>query len=253
VVLVVDDNADMRAYIRAHLEDHFTIIEAENGRIGFERAVQFVPDLVLSDVMMPEMDGLEICAALKADERTSHIPVVLLTAKAEVEHRIEGYESGADAYLPKPFNAEEVQVRVRTLIAERQRLRARFSEMKNNVRPEAESVLPPLEAAFMAKVEEMIQAHLSNAHFGVDHLAEALSMSRRQLFRKLGALTEESPAALMRRRKLEQATVYLREGAMSVKEVAFEVGFASQASFGRLFREVYGVPPSQYAESEPKA
>ncbi|HMB89217.1 MAG TPA: ATP-binding protein, partial [Rhodothermales bacterium] len=253
VVLVVDDNADMRAYIRAHLEEHFTIIEAENGRVGFERAVELVPDLVLSDVMMPEMDGLEACAALKADERTSHTPVVLLTAKAEVEHRIEGYESGADAYLPKPFNAEEVQVRVRTLIAERQRLRARFAGMTGEVAIEDESTLLPREAAFLAKVEEMIETHLSDAHFGVDHLAEALSMSRRQLFRKMGALTEETPAALMRRRRLEQATVLLREGTMSVKEVAFEVGFTSQASFGRLFREVYGVPPSQYVETESKA
>ncbi len=252
VVLVVDDNADMRAYIRSHLEQHFTIVEAENGRAGMERAIDVVPDLILSDVMMPEMDGLEACAALKADVRTSHIPVVLLTAKAEVDHRIEGFEHGADAYLPKPFNAEELQVRVRTMIAERQRLRARFVAMAGDGEPTAASAtqaLPPHEAAFLAEVEAIIKTHLSDAPFSVELLAEALLMSRRQLFRKLRALTEETPAAMIRRLRLEHAAVLLRDGELSVKEVAVAVGFSSQASFGRLFRETYGVPPSRYGEA----
>ena len=116
-----------RAYLRDHLKDHFEVVEAEDGKVGLARARELVPDLVLSDVMMPEMDGLDLCKALKHDERTSHIPVVLLTAKADVESRISGFERGADAYLPKPFNAEELQVRVRSLIEQRRALRKKFS------------------------------------------------------------------------------------------------------------------------------
>ncbi len=258
VVLVVEDNADMRAYIRAHLEEHFTVVEAENGRVGVERARDLIPDLVLSDVMMPEMDGLEACQALKADERTSHIPVVLLTARATVAHRIEGFESGADAYLPKPFNAQELQVRVRTLIAERRRLRARFAATAPPVLPEdgaeqaiqqpARPVLPRREAAFLEKVEAQIAARLHDAQFGVDDLAESVSMSRRQLHRKLLALTDAPPAVLIRRQRLAQAAALLQEGASSVKEVCYAVGFQSISSFSRAFRAVYGLRPSAYLE-----
>ena len=258
VVLVVEDNADMRAYIRAHLEETFAVVEAENGKVGLERAREIVPDLVLSDVMMPEMDGLEACAALKQDERTSHIPVVLLTARAQVEHRIEGFESGADAYLPKPFNAQELQVRVRTLIAERRRLRARLTGMSaaamrgdgtaQQIEEPARPVLPKREAAFLEKVEAQIAARLGDAQFGVDDLAESVSMSRRQLHRKLLALTDAPPAVLIRRQRLAAAAALLREGALSVKEVCYAVGFQSIPSFSRRFREVYGVPPSAYLE-----
>ena len=258
VVLVVEDNADMRAYIRAHLEETVAVVEAENGRVGLERAREIVPDLILSDVMMPEMDGLEACAALKQDDRTSHIPVVLLTARAQVEHRIEGLESGADAYLPKPFNAQELQVRVRTLIAERRRLRARLAGMSaaamrgdgaaQQIEEPARPVLPKREVAFLEKVEAQIAARLGDAQFGVDDLAESVSMSRRQLHRKLLALTDAPPAVLIRRQRLAQAAVLLREGAMSVKEVCYAVGFQSIPSFSRRFREVYGVPPSAYLE-----
>ena len=251
VVLVVEDNADMRAYIRAHLEDQFTVVEAENGQVGVEQALDLVPDLVLSDVMMPVMDGLEVCAALKADERTSHIPVMLLTARAQVEHRIEGFESGADAYLPKPFNAKELQVRVRTLINERRRLRARF--VGGMLDPDASSAsaaasLPPREAAFLDKVEEVIDEHLSNGQFGVDQMATELLMSRRQLLRKLRALTDETPVVLLRQRRLDRAALMLRGGEMSVKEVCYAVGFQSNSSFTRAFRQAYGVSPYSYLD-----
>ena len=236
--------------------------------MGVARAQDLIPDLVLSDVMMPEMDGLEACAALKQDERTSHIPVVLLTARATVEHRIEGFESGADAYLPKPFNAQELLVRVRTMVEERRRLRARFAGMsKPPVETELEgagvetvvdetnrAALPPREAAFVEKVTALIEAHLAEARFGVDALADSVSMSRRQVHRKLLALTGETPAVLIRRRRLERAALLLQEGALSVKEVSYAVGFQSESSFGRVFRQTYGVAPSAYLEemSKPK-
>ncbi|MCH8962684.1 MAG: response regulator, partial [Bacteroidetes bacterium] len=257
VVLVVEDNADMRSYIRSHLHDVFTIVEAENGKVGLERALEVVPDLVLSDVMMPEMDGLELCAALKEDARTSHIPVVLLTAKVEVEHRIEGFESGADAYLPKPFNAEELIVRVRTLVEGRRQLQARFagtangapaSEGQDTASDEAavERVLPPREVAFLEKVQALVAKEMRDTQFGVDHMAEAFYMSRRQFHRKLRALLDETPAALLRRMRLERAAELLEEGALSVKQILYEIGFKDPSSFARLFRETYGVSPSEY-------
>ncbi len=254
VVLVVEDNADMRAYIRSHLDDVFVVIEAENGRAGVTQAVEAVPDLVLTDVMMPEMDGLELCAALKADERTSHIPVVLLTARAQVEHRIAGFESGADAYLPKPFNAEELRVRVQGLIAERRRLRRRFAGLAPTPEEAGATLeakaLPPREAAFVAKVEAIISERLDDMQFGVEPLAEELFLSRRQLFRKLGALTEETPASLIRRLRMERAAAMLKEGTYSVKEVAHAVGFRSHSSFTKAFQQGYGVPPSAYHDEE---
>ncbi len=250
VVLVVEDNADMRAYIRSHLEHDYTIVEATNGRVGLEQAQQWIPDLVLSDVMMPEVDGLALTDALKADLRTSHIPVVLLTAKAEVEHRIAGFKSGADAYLPKPFDAAELRVRVRVLLEERQRLRMLFSQQEAAQQEQAASALPAMpanEQAFLNEVKEQITHHLSNAAFGVDDLADALHLSRRQLLRKLKALTDESPGALLRRMRLEQALVLLREG-VSAKEVAHAVGFRSYSAFWGAFNKVYGTSPTSYLE-----
>lgn len=256
LVLVVEDSADMRAYIRSHLDDDFEIIEAVNGRDGFALASEEVPDLVLSDVMMPEVDGLELCAMLKADERTSHIPVVLLTARSQVEDRIEGFESGADGYLSKPFDAQELRVRVRTLVEDRRRLRARFatppSVFPNTSNAAVSEVpaasLPPREAAFLDKVQQEIEARLSDSQFGVDRLAEEMCMSPRQLYRKLNAVTGETPAGLIRRLRMKRARDLLSTGRVSVKEVAYQVGFRSRPSFSAAYRQEYGVSPSDSGE-----
>ena len=277
-ILIIEDNADMRTYIRGHLDESYTILEAANGREGVERAIEMVPDLILSDVMMPEMDGLEACAAIKADERTSHIPVVLLTARAQVEHRIVGFESGADAYLPKPFYARELLVRVRTLIKDRQKLRERFITWSQEPKAEDDRglikklgaredqiehaagtldpppdvpnsvLLPPREVAFLEKVEALLDEHLGNSQFGLDQMAEALMMSRRQLQRKMRALTSERPTAMLRQKRLARAATLLKSNEMTIKEVCFSVGFQSKSSFARAFREVYGKSPSEYRE-----
>lgn len=258
LLLVIEDNPDMRMYIRGHLGHTFTVLEAENGREGLAQAFESIPDLILSDVMMPEMDGLEVCAAIKADERTSHIPVVLLTARAQVEHRIAGYESGADAYLPKPFNAQELQVRVRTLIEERRRIRESFAASADYNSPVPESdngvikeepVLPPQEAAFLKKMEAIIKEQLGNSQFGLDQMAEEAMMSRRQLQRKMQALTNEGPTVMLRRMRLSRAAELLKSNNISVKEVCFEVGFKSKSSFARTFRETYGMSPSEYQQA----
>ncbi len=247
IVLLVEDNADMRAYLRDHLKDDFEVVEAEDGKAGLAKAYALVPDLVLSDVMMPEMDGLALCKALKQDARTSHVPVILLTAKADVKSRISGFETGADAYLPKPFSAEELQVRVRSLIEQRRALRTKFSRVGEAVLT-SEPTLPSQEEAFLKQVQQVVEARLSDASFGVEALAEEMGMSQRQLLRKLRALTEETSTELIWRLRLEQAAHLLQQNAKSVKEVAFAVGFKYEASFSRSFRKVYGVSPSDYAE-----
>ncbi|MBX2822283.1 MAG: tetratricopeptide repeat protein [Rhodothermaceae bacterium] len=260
VVLVIEDNPDMRAYIRGHLSPLFTIVEAENGKVGLEKALEIVPDLILADVMMPEMDGLDVCSAVKTDERTSHIPVILLTARGRVEYRIAGFESGADAYMAKPFNAEELLVRVRTIIAERRKLRERFGNWQSGVDPLTESdgqledvfdeapvvMLPHRERAFLEKVEGLVEKNVGNSQFGVDQLAEELMMSRRQVQRKLRALTNTSPADMIRQVRLSEAAELLGEGELSVKEVCFAVGFKSRSSFSRAFRLAYGKAPNVY-------
>ena len=182
---------------------------------------------------------------------------MILTAKAEVEHRIKGFESGADAYLPKPFNAEELIVRVRTLVEGRRQLQARFAGMANgapasegqDTASDAEAVvrvLPPREVAFLEKVQALVAEEMRDTQFGVDHMAEAFYMSRRQFHRKLRALLDETPAALLRRMRLERAAELLEEGELSVKQILFEIGFKNPSSFARLFRETYGVSPSEY-------
>ncbi|MCH8881874.1 MAG: response regulator, partial [SAR324 cluster bacterium] len=215
-VLVVDDAKTVRDMVRRMLQkEGWEVAEAENGRVALDMLDETGPSLILLDLMMPEMDGLDLCAALKADARTSHIPVVLLTAKAEVEHRIKGFESGADAYLPKPFNAEELIVRVRTLVEGRRRLRRVLGRRPDNEATgstsapveaeghrEAAMVLPQRELAFLETVRTLVEEHLGDTQFGVERLAEDLYLSRRQLSRKLRALVEESPVAMIRRMRL---------------------------------------------------
>lgn len=248
LVLIVEDNADMRAYITSHLTGLFTLVEAENGRIGLERAQALVPDLVLSDLMMPEMDGFALCDALKTDARTSHIPVVLLTAKADTESRLTGFHTGADAYLAKPFNAEELRLRVGKLIEQRRALRKKYSH--DILVLKAEQVeLPAQEVSFLQNVQQTIEAELGNADFTVDALAEAVHMSRRQLLRKVRALTDETPNALIRRMRLERAAQMLRQSSGSVKEIAYATGFKSDSYFTKAFRQQYNVAPTAYATS----
>jgi signal transduction histidine kinase/DNA-binding response OmpR family regulator len=253
LVLVVEDNADMRAYVRARLEGAYRVAEARDGAEGLEAARELVPNAVVTDLMMPELDGLGLTAALKADRRTSHVPVVLLTARGEVADRVTGFEAGADAYLAKPFSAEELRARVAGLLRERDRLRQRYAA----ARPDAEArserpadeapPLPDAEAAFLAEFDALAEADLGDAGLTVDRLATDLGMSARQLQRKLSALTDETPGARLRRLRLERAAALLTEEGLSVKEASGTVGFQSESAFGRAFRQRYGVAPSEYA------
>jgi len=183
IILIVEDNADMRAYIRRELERDYKIVEAQNGREGVEKAMELIPDLVISDVMMPVLDGYALCDRLKSDEKTSHIPIILLTARAEREDKLEGLETGADDYLTKPFDAEELQIRVKNLIALRRKLQEKFK--KQMVLRPSEISITSVDEAFLKKAVAMVEEHLEDEAFSPDDLAREVGMSRAQFYRKL--------------------------------------------------------------------
>ena len=255
LVLVVEDNADLRAYLRTLLADRYRVEEAVDGAGGLSMAVDRVPDLVVSDVMMPGLDGFTLLAALKGDVRTSHVPVVLLTARADAESRLVGLARGADAYLAKPFDSVELGAVVENLIAGRQRLRAAWGVVDRDGRagePPTEEDLEavdPAEAAFLRLVCETIEANLADAAFDAGALAEAVAMSPRQLRRKLGALTDETPSQLVRRVRVERAAALLEVGGHAIKEIAYQTGFASASGFRAAFRERFRMSPSAYARA----
>lgn len=246
-VLVVDDNADMRTYIRTHLEKQFQVVEAANGVAGLEQARTHVPDLILSDIMMPHMDGLQFVEALRADRETSHIPIVFLTAKADIEAKLRGLESGADAYLAKPFNAKELRARVRHLIDRQRHLQEAYQQAAFTLKA-SPSALPAQEVVFLEQVRTVIEEHLARPEFNVGELAHAVGLSPRHLLRKLKALLGEKPNAVIRRMRLEHAQHMLLQQTGSVKEIAYAVGFRSVSHFTQVFQDAYGVSPTSYAE-----
>jgi signal transduction histidine kinase/DNA-binding response OmpR family regulator len=247
-VLVVEDNADVRAYVRDGLGETHEVREAADGREGLEVARAVVPDLVVTDVMMPGMDGYAFCRTLKEDPVLDHIPVVMLTAKAEREHRIEGLEAGADAYLGKPFSRRELQVRVENLLADRRRLRKRFSD-EVLVQP-SEVDVPSADERFIERAREAVEEHMGDADFDVDAFAEAVGMSRRQLQRKLKAVADQTPSAFVRRIRLGRGAQLLAQDYGTVSEIAYEVGFGSPSYFTKCFRETFGTTPSRYEPEE---
>jgi signal transduction histidine kinase/DNA-binding response OmpR family regulator/streptogramin lyase len=240
VVLVVEDNVDVRVYIKEQLVASYNVLEAEDGAKGVERALEAVPDLIISDIMMPGMDGYRLCRILKEDEKTSHIPIILLTAKAGTEHRIEGLETGADDYLIKPFEPKELVARVRNLIEVRRKLRARFNVP---LRP-GDIVVASMDDAFLKKAVEAVERHMGEEAFGVTELGEALAMSRVQLHRKITALTDRPPGEFIRYLRLHRAMELLKRDAGTVSEIAYSVGFSDPSHFTRRFRELFGTLPS---------
>ena len=243
IVLVVDDHPDVRRYVVDQLKDRFTIVEADNGRSGLEKASETVPDLIISDVMMPEMDGYEFCKELKTNEKTSHIPVILLTAKAGEDDKLEGLETGADAYLVKPFNARELLTRVQKLIESRRKMREIFRR-EGMLKPR-ERQFTSVEETFLQKLMDAIEAHLADEDFGVEELSKKLFMSRRQLQRKIRALADQTPRELINSIRLERARQMLAQRAGTVSDVAYAVGFTNLSYFSKRYREEFGVSPSE--------
>jgi signal transduction histidine kinase/DNA-binding response OmpR family regulator len=244
-VLIVEDNVDLRSYIAEQLGSNYHIITAENGQVGLDLAIEHTPDLIVSDVMMPKMDGFELCETLKSDERTSHIPVILLTAKAGQDHKLAGLETGADEYLTKPFDGRELQLRVQNLIRQRAQLRERYG--RTMVLQPAEIAVTSADEQFLQKVQAAIEANLDNEQFSVEDLADIVAFSRSQLHRKLKALTDQSPTVIIRDFRLQRAKSLLEQGAGSVSEIALVVGFGNLSYFSKSFKTAFGVLPSDVA------
>jgi len=244
IILIVEDNADMRGYIRRELEQDYKIVEAQNGLEGVEKAMELIPDLVISDVMMPVLDGYALCDRLKADEKTSHIPVILLTARAEREDKLAGLETGADDYLTKPFDAAELRVRVKNLIAVRRKLQEKFKQQMV-LRP-SEISITSVDEAFLKKAVAMVEAHLEDEAFSPDDLAREVGMSRAQFYRKLRALTDQPAGLFIRSIRLQRAADLLKQGAGTVTEIAYKVGFSNQPYFSKCFQEYFGMTPTEY-------
>ena len=248
LLLVVEDNSDVRSYIRDVLGSHYTIIEAPEGKTGLELAFETIPDLIISDVMMPEIDGFELCRTLKTDERTSHIPLILLTAKNEAESKLEGLETGADNYLTKPFDVRELHTRIRNLLAIRKALKAKYSKDVISIGPSIIDISKP-DRKFMTRVMEVVSSHYQDPEFDVEQFSSTIGMSSSQLYRKIKGLTDQSPVEFLRSFRLEAAAQLLKKGGHAVSEACYAVGFNTPSYFAKCFREAYGVKPSEYAMS----
>jgi DNA-binding response OmpR family regulator len=242
IILIVEDNADVREYIIDSLGNDFQIEEAANGEQGVRKAEKIIPDLIISDVMMPKMDGNELTRILKNDEKTSHIPIILLTAKAEQESKLVGLETGADAYLTKPFDTKELQVRIKNLLNIRRKLQEKYSKGVF-VQKEKRKKLSDLDSKFMNKVMEVIENHLSEEDFSIEEFDKELGMGRVQIFRKLKALTGRSPSRYIRSIRLVNAKRMIEEKKGNISEISYSVGFGSPAYFTKCFKEEFGFPP----------
>ncbi|MCZ6819452.1 MAG: hybrid sensor histidine kinase/response regulator transcription factor, partial [Calditrichaeota bacterium] len=243
VVLVVEDHADVRRYIRGHLQSDYRIVEADDGREGVRVALEVIPDLVISDVMMPKLDGYELCETLKTDEKTSHIPVILLTARAGEEDKLTGLDTGADDYLVKPFNARELQARVRNLIEQRRKLRQRF--IREGMLKPREIDAQSLDDVFLQKLMSNMEERMADENFSVEELSQKMNMGPRHLHRKVRALTNKSPVELIRLVRLQRARQLLAQNAGTVSEIAYQVGFTNLSHFSKIFKEEFGKLPSE--------
>ena len=247
LVLIIDDNNGMRAYLRSILQDHYNVSEAVDGQQGLERARREVPKLVVCDVMMPVMDGLEFTRRLKADTATSHIPVILLTARSLSEQREEGYGTGADSYLTKPFTGSLLLARIDNLIHSRTLLRSLFSGNSKEEEKE-EEMLGAQDQTFVTKLREVIRDNMGNSDFSVERIGEEIGLSRVQLYRKVKALTGQTPVELLRKARLERGRRLIEKTEKSVSEIAYEVGFTSPSYFNKCFKDEFGISPGVMRE-----
>lgn len=246
IILIVEDNNDVRAYIREQIEDDYQTFEAQNGLQGINMAQDKVPDLIITDVMMPKMDGYEFCRAIRSDEKTSHIPIIMLTAKGGLDDKISGLESGVDAYLTKPFSAKELKATVINLLHQRIQLRKQFSKSMI-IKPTEVSVVSA-DQLFLGKVIETIESNFGDEQLSVEMIAKNVNMSVTQLNRKLNALIDQPPGQLIRSFRLQRAADLLKQKAGSVSEICYNVGFSDNAYFSRAFKKQFGCSPSEYTD-----
>jgi signal transduction histidine kinase/ligand-binding sensor domain-containing protein/DNA-binding response OmpR family regulator len=249
-LLLVEDNEDFRFYLKDNLRSNYHIIEATDGKDGWDKVLANLPDLVVSDIMMPEMSGLDLCRKIKNDQRVSHTPVILLTARTSEEQKLEGFETGAEDYITKPFNFEILQSRIKNLIHQRELFQRDFRQLINVTATHLQ--ITSLDEKLIQKALEVVERKLSDPDFTVEELARELSMSRVHLYKKLQALTGKSPLEFIRTLRLQHAAQLLEKSQLTVSEVAYKVGFNNPKYFARYFKEEYHVLPSLYAAGKRK-
>jgi len=250
IVLIVDDNDDIRFYLKDNLRRNYTVYEAMNGAEGWEKTKQLQPDLIVSDVMMPVMDGMELCRTIKNDKQTSHIPVILLTARSAAEPKLEAFQVGANDYVTKPFSFEMLQSRIRNLLAQQEAMRKLFQKQVE-VNP-SEISITSVDEQFIRQAIETVEEHIGNPEFSVEDLSRALHMSRVALYKKLLALTGKSPLDFIKTIRLKRAAQLLEKSQFNISEIAYEVGFNNPKYFARTFKKEFGLLPSEYAAQKGK-
>jgi len=248
LILIVEDNTEVRNYLVENLKKKYNIIEADNGKEGFELAKDNPPDLVLTDVMMPEMNGLEFCNKIKTNLKTSHIPVVIITARTTLEHKMEGLETGADAYITKPFNMSYVELVIRKQIESRRKLQKKFS--KNLEIQPKEITCTTVDEKFVTKAIEIVEENMAETEFNVENFASQMGESRTQLYRKLKALTGLAPNEFVRNLRIKRAAQLLIQEKSTVGDVLYRVGFNNRSYFNRCFRQQFDLSPGEYLASK---
>jgi DNA-binding response OmpR family regulator/two-component sensor histidine kinase len=245
IVLIVEDNADVREYIKDALKDTFHIEEASNGEQGLRKAEKLIPDLIVSDIMMPKMDGYEMMRQLKLNDKTSHIPIILLTAKSDKDSKLQGLGLGADDYLIKPFDSEELLARIKNLIETRRFLQEKFGSGTTILQKPEKEKLSCLDEQFLSRVMMVIDEHLAEENFSIEEFGKDVGMSRSQVHRKLKALTGKSTSIYLRTVRLAKAKEMIEQKKGTISEISYWVGFASPAYFSRCFKEEFGYTPSE--------
>jgi signal transduction histidine kinase/DNA-binding response OmpR family regulator/ligand-binding sensor domain-containing protein len=248
VILLIEDNADMRYYIRSFLMNDYRVVEADDGVEGWKTALKHIPDLVVSDVMMPHMDGYEFCKKLKSDERTSHIPVILLTAKAEFVDKLTGLETGADDFITKPLQPSELMARIKNLILQRQTLRVKYRREFEHISLRPENSMTSVDAMFMERARKVVEQKLTDPDFNIQSFSSQMNMSRVQLHRKLHGLFNLSASEFIRTYRLNAAARLLESRAGNVAQVAYEVGFNNLSYFSKCFQKQFGMKPSEFVK-----
>jgi len=246
IMLIVEDNQDVRFFIRTHFESDYQILEAKDGKEGWQLTLNTIPDIIVSDIMMPGIDGTDLCRKIKKDERTSHIPVILVTALSSRDHRLNGLDAGADDYITKPFDVDLLRAKVENLLSLRKSLKDKYTG-ELILMPKNITISSPDER-FLQKSIEIVEKNISEPEFSIEQFASALGVSRMQLYRKMEALTDMTVKEFIRNIRLKRASQMLLQNKLNISEIAFSVGFNDLSHFRKCFREEFGMSATEYIE-----
>ena len=245
-LLIVEDNPDMQTFLKSSLEGSYKILQAYDGVQGLKIALENIPNIIISDVMMPNMDGIQFCNEIKQNEITNHIPIILLSARASIDHKIEGLKVGADVYIPKPFDMRLLKIKTQKLLEEREFLIEKFAS--KGITLDSQKIgINHTEKAFLEKAEKVIEDNLTNSEFGVEDLGRALSFSRMQLYRKFKSVRGLSANEFIRAYRIKKAALLLRETDLNVSEILYTIGFTNRSYFAKCFKKSFDMSPKEYS------